>query len=818
MKKTTFTILLAFLFVTVHASPSITKKYHAQRITSAPRIDGRVDDDCWKDALIASDFITNTPQYGNAASLPTEVKMAFDNNAVYILAHLYDSVPRKMLTPLTERDNLKDVETFFFGFDTYNDDLNAYRFEVSIKNVQGDGKFSPSNLDYSWDAVWESAVSLTNDGWIAEVRIPYSALRFPDRDVQNWGVQFGRIIARMGELNTWSPIDPDIRGAVGQWGDLEGVSSIHPPLRLSFSPYLSSTWQQNPTDEGYSNSKSINGGLDLKYGINESFTLDMTLIPDFGQIQSDKEVLNLSAFETQYDEKRPFFTEGTELFHPGDPQFRDGELFYSRRIGGLPRGYYSVYSQMNDDEEIIDNPAETQLFNATKITGRTNGGTGIGFFNAITAPVFARVKQKESGEERDIETSPLTNYNVIVIDQSLKNNSKVTFLNASTIREGENTDGNVSSVNYDLRFHKNTYALSGFANYSYRHNKNFVDDPMTGYYYNFIVQKVSGKFKFDVFNSAISNNYNQGDLGYQRARNEMSNFAGVTYSINKTKKGPFLNWNSYLSGNYTSRLEPFTYQDIDINAGANVQFRNLWYAGIYMNGKPGWYYDFYEPRVEGAKYYRVGYQFAGIYVNTDSRKKVYVNASIEYGESPVPSDPYKGVSFEINYKATDRLLFAYGTNVSRDESNFGWVADNGTPESVIFGRRDVTTVSNELFMKYAFTSRMNVSFRGRHYWSKAEYFDYYTLNSNGTLTLTDYDGNGDISYNQFNIDMIFNWEFAPGSFITAAWKNDISQFDQLSHHDYFNNVDKTYDAPKANKLSIKIIYYLDYLSLKKHAA
>lgn len=813
-------LTLFFFFLMISFSDTVNseiKKYTFNKVSSAPKIDGRDTDECWKEVAVATDFITHSPQFGNTASLPTEVKVAYDDNAIYILAHMYDSSPQKMLTPLTERDRIKDVESFYVGLDTYNDDLNGYRFEVSIKNVQADAKYLQTSLDFSWDAVWMSAATITEDGWMAELRIPYSAIRFPDKNEQVWGLQFGRIIGHMGELNSWSPVNPDISGLVNQWGSADGIHDVHPPLRLSFSPYISSTWEQNVADNGYTESKSVNGGMDLKYGINESFTLDMTLIPDFGQVQSDKEVLNLSAFETVYDEKRPFFTEGTELFHQGDAQFRDGDLFYSRRIGGTPRDYYSVYAQLEEGETVTLNPSETQLYNATKITGRTNHGTGIGFFNAVTAPVHAKVK-KADGDEREILTSPLTNYNVFVVDQSLRNNSKVSFLNASTLREGKYTDADVASLNYDIRFLKNTYALSGFANYSYRHNKNFQSDPSEGYYYNFIVQKVSGKFKFDLFNSALSKNYNQGDLGFQRSRNEISNFAGVTYNVNKTKGGPFLNWNSYLSLNHTSRLQPYSFQELHWNAGANVQFRNQWYAGTYANGIIGNFYDYYEPRVDGAKYYRAGYQFAGIYVNTDSRKRVYANASIGYGESPVPSDPYKEFFTEINYKATDRLIFAYGVLGSSDESNFGWVEDDGTLDHIIYGRRDVSTISNEAFMQYSFTSRMNLSFRGRHYWSKAHYFQYYLLNSDGSLSPAEYYGNADISYNQFNIDMNFYWEFAPGSYLTAAWKNDITQNDQETQHDYFENVDKTYHTPKSNKLSIKLIYFLDYQNLKRHHA
>ena len=793
----------------------LIKNHKANRTATTPRIDGKKDDECWKSGDIATDFTTFSPQYGSPASLKTEVEITYDNIAIYVVARMYDSEIIKMLKPLTSRDQLKNVETFYFGFDTYNDDLNAYRFEISIANVQGDARMSQNNIDYSWDAVWESQVTIIEDGWIAEAKIPYSALRFPEKNEQQWGLQFGRIIARLNEVNTWSPVNPDISGVVNQWGNVTGIANIKPPLRLSFSPYISTSWQQDPTATGYTNNTSINGGMDVKYGINESFTLDMTLIPDFGQTQSDKKVLNLSAFETVFDEKRPFFTEGTELFRQGNGMFRDGEIFYSRRIGGTPHGYYNVSSQLEDNEVIEENPSETQLYNATKLTGRTNKGLGIGVFNAITAPMYATIKNTETNDTREILTSPMTNYNVFVFDQSLKNNSKISLMNANTIREGMITDANVTSFNYDLRVKKNTYAFAGFANYSYRHNNSFENDPVTGYYTTFIFQKVSGKFRFDLFNSMLSKNYNQNDLGYQRASNEMSNFAGVTYNINKTTKGPFLSWSSYLSFNYTTRLEPVEYQQLEYNAGFDCRLRNFWYAGFYLNGKPGYWYDFYEPRVEGSKYHHAGYTFGGFYIDTDKRKRFFANFNINYGESPVASDPYKEFAFELNFKVSDHLLIAYGADFSKDESNFGWVDGDGTSDYIIFGRRDLSTISNEFLAQLSFNSRMSLSFRARHYWRKAAYFQYYRLTETSDLAENEYSGNADISYNQFNIDMIFNWQFAPGSYFTASWKNDISQEDNMSRQNYFNNVDKTFNTPQSNRLSIKLIYYLDYLYLKK---
>ncbi|KAF0190357.1 MAG: hypothetical protein FD166_3819, partial [Bacteroidetes bacterium] len=260
----------------------------------------------------------------------------------------------------------------------------------------------PEEFDDSWNAVWESKVCRNDKGWIAEIRIPYSALRFPKKPVQEWGINFSRMTRRYSEFSHWSPINVKEQGFVHQCGLLKGISDIDSPLRLSLYPYISSYLD----NYGGSNSYSINGGADIKYGINESFTMDMTLIPDFGQVKSDDKVLNLSPFETYYDEKRQFFTEGTELFN------RAG-LFYSRRIGGEPIGYGKAYEGLDSNEVVEKNPSTAQLYNATKISGRTKSKLGIGFFNAVTAPAHARILDTLSKNERLVNTQPLANYNVV---------------------------------------------------------------------------------------------------------------------------------------------------------------------------------------------------------------------------------------------------------------------------------------------------------------------------------------------------------------------------------------------------------------------
>jgi len=273
----------------------------------------------------------------------------------------------------------------------------------------------------------------------------FSAIRFGKKEIQDWGFNITRRRRKTEQQNTWNPIDPNVNGFLTQEGIWQGISHIKPPLRLQFSPYFSVYANHFPYNTpGEKNwTSQVNGGLDVKYGINQAFTLDATLIPDFGQVQSDNQVLNLSPFEVKYNEYRNFFTEGTELFSKGN-------LFYSRRIGGTPLHEYDVYNHLDTAEKILENPAESKLINATKISGRTQGGLGIGFLNALTKPQYATIENVNTKQVRRELTDPLTNYNVLVLDQTLKNNSSVSFINTSVWRSGKDYDADVSAALFEL--------------------------------------------------------------------------------------------------------------------------------------------------------------------------------------------------------------------------------------------------------------------------------------------------------------------------------------------------------------------------------
>ncbi|MBN4052069.1 T9SS type A sorting domain-containing protein [Cytophagaceae bacterium AH-315-L13] len=445
---------------------------------------------------------------------------------------------------------------------------------------------APNGAAFVWDAVWQSKVSIVENGWVAELKIPYSAIRFSDQLEQTWGINFIRIIRRYREKSSWNLFDLSVDGFVNQFGELNGIEDIKSPIRLSVMPYLSAYMEHYPFNiEGKSNlSYSFNGGMDLKYGLSESFTLDMTIVPDFGQVRSDNEVLNLSPFEVKYDENRQFFTEGTELFNKG-------RLFYSRRIGGKPSEYYTLSEQLNEGEKIIDNPDESQLINASKISGRTLNGLGIGIFNAMTANTYATIEDS-LGNTRIVLTEPFTNYNILVLDQSLKNKSYVSLINTNVSRQQGSRNANVTGTKFKIADRSNTYAVKGFGAISNVYSKadnNGTGTATLGHKYNVEFGKISGNFQFDLEQNVESDTYDPNDLGFLYNNNEISNVVRLKYNIYK----PFwklLKLHSFIGTDYNMLYKPRNFTEYGIFGMVNTTTLKYISGGVLitLNGGLAW--------------------------------------------------------------------------------------------------------------------------------------------------------------------------------------------------------------------------------------
>ena len=830
------------------AVPAPKRQLQALRITESIKLDGQLDEAIWQQAPIATDFIQNRPNPGPHEKHPTEVRVLYDDANLYIGAVMHDVSPDSIMRELTGRDDFGNTDFFGIFLDTYHDKINGYGFFVSTGGVQGDARYSPAGgEDFNWNAVWESRTALRGTDWVAEMRIPYSAIRFSKAAEQLWGLNFMRQRKRDNQAFFWNEVKPAVDGFVNQWGELKGLSDIKPPLRLSLTPYVSGYVNHYPYDEqGTRNSStSFNGGADLKWGINESFTLDATLVPDFGQVQSDNQVLNLSPFEVQYNENRQFFTEGTELFNKGD-------LFYSRRVGAQPIGFGSVGDQLRAGETgpdgqrrpgevVVSNPGVTRLLNATKISGRTSKGLGVGVFNALSNDVYATVRDSVDGRERDVLTQPFSNYNIMVLDQSLKNNSYVSLINTNVTRWGSTYDANVTGGLFRFANKKNSYAVDGRLVYSRRRGTSFgSEDPIddqNGYKYQVGISKISGNFTWNAGQGIESDTYNPNDLGILFGNNNISQYVGFNYN----KYNPFWkvnNFSSWVGLNHSLLYKPTRYQNANIYGGANTTFtKNFLTVGFNFDANPVTH-DYYEPRQYplGDYYVRVPANAnLGGFLSSDYRKKLALdlNAGIRgYAQDErLVRARRMGYGWGISprYRVSNQLNFRYNLDWNLRENQIGYVNggldDTYTPDAgfqhqfpddVLMGRRRVVTVVNTLSGAYTFNNRMSLTVRTRHYTSTVNYRDFARLSPNGEENLVDYQRNRDNTFNAFNVDAVYSWWFAPGSQVSIVWKNAGSSFLEANEATplYFNNLSNTINTAHNNNVSIKILYYLDYLMLR----
>ncbi|GEO10822.1 hypothetical protein SAE01_33180 [Segetibacter aerophilus] len=785
------------------------------------KIDGVLDELAWKEVKSATNFIEQRPNAGKRedSSSRTTMYLLYDNTSVYFAGYCYEKTKDSISKELIGRDKVGINDFAGVILDTYNDKINALGFFVTPYGEQFDIKYSTNNEDISWSAVWESRVKINSDGWSFEVRIPYSALRFVSKETQSWGLNFVRRRNKTGQQFTWNSIDPKVNGFINQEGQWRDIGKIEAPIRLSLSPYFSSYINHYKLDSKPWNT-SINGGMDVKYGITESFTLDMTLVPDFGQVRSDNQVLNLSPFEVKYNENRPFFTEGTELFSKGD-------LFYSRRIGGVPLHFGDAYNNLGAGEKVTRNAQEAKLVNATKISGRTSKGLGIGFFNAITNPTYAKI-ENSLGQTREIETNPLTNYNILVLDQTLKNNSSVSFINTNVLRNGSDYDANVSAALFNFNNKKNTYNWTG--KFAVSHLTNPSSNGITGYSHNLGFGKTGGRWNYQLIQEIADKKYDINDMGILNTRNYVDHYLWTGYRWIEPKnwyKRVQINFNAYQS----SLFQPFAnqkigsnFQSFRTNVNANSQLKNLWWVGLFV-GYVAEGNDFYEPRETGYSFkspQRV--QFAG-WFETNEAKKYYASVNYFVGIRKLFNSPNHELTLLHRYRFSDKfsltqsLLYNPATNDAGFSQKLFETNASGTNvlKSIIFSRRDVKTIENVVEAKYNFNNKSGVTFRARHYWSKVEQRQLYDLNTDGSLSPAR-ETNIALrpqNFNIFNIDAIYTLQFAPGSFINIVWKDQGILSNQAIDYSYFKNFDRTISEPHNNNLSIKVIYYLDYLNLKK---
>ena len=795
-----FLFLLCFCF-----GYSQKKTLNTQFTTEKIVIDGKFDEGAWLKADVAKDFVMWMPDNGTPEPHKnrTEVRVVYDNEAVYFAATMYDEDPKKILKELSQRDDSGTTDRMGIFINGYNDGQQEFSFIISTAGVQEDFLYTETNgEDSSWNAIWESKTQITDFGWTAEIRIPYAALRFTSEKKQTWGINFIRDFRRDRTFYSWNLIDNKINSRGNQEGVLNGIENITTPTRLFLIPYSSFYLNSNATQK---TKGDLKGGVDIKYGINDAFTLDAILVPDFGQTTFDNVILNLGPFEQQFNENRPFFTEGTELFSKGN-------LFYSRRIGGSP----TINADLNDTESFTTYPAKVNLLNALKISGRTKNGLGIGVLNAVTEKTEATITNDITGATRKALIEPLANYNVMVLDQRFGTNSSVSFVNTNVTRNGNGRDGNVSALLFDLNTKKNTYNLTG--DYKYSLVNGFGIDQKKGYNSSITFGETSGKFQFGGGAEYVSKDFDKDDMGIQFQSNYHSLYSNWSYRIlSPTKTFNMFNIYVNLYSEFDNRSGRIQQGMVNFNLNSRTKKNN--YYGTGFNARPIKTYDFYEPRTQNQSgFLEIPEAINGyFYFSSNYNNRFAFEFNPSYGIVNEKGRINYGISISPRYRFSDHFSLNFNFDFSQQNNNIGYVGDNSVSNEIFMGRRDRSTYINTLQGKFTINSDMNFNLSLRHYLSYATYNQYYSLQKDGSIVPTlNHTENSNSNFNAWNLDLSYSWWFAPGSQISILYRNNAALFENEFKRDLGTNIRNVIDKEALNHVfSVSVRYFIDYNSLKK---
>ena len=862
-----FSCLLSLLHGYAQDIPAALPKQilQAQRLETPIKVDGQLDEQLalyfpGPEAGTSHYWLQYSPQPLQPALEPSQVWVGYDDVGLYIVARLYDSAPDSILKQLTERDRRGNADWFAVSINSYQDGINAFNFIVTPANVQVDSRFSADSDDtplvamlsgdVSWDGVWQSATTIDSLGWLVEMRIPFSALRFPEAAVQTWDINFARQIRRIRQESFWNPVNPSLQRPSTQMGKLQGLENIKAPLRLQLSPFL--TWAivneyrpgVNPRNR-FEN--SFGGGMDLKYGINDAFTLDMTLVPDFSNARSDDQVINLTANELFFQENRAFFTEGVELFNKGD-------FFYSRRVGSSPQNYGRAFAELQAGELVLDNPTQSQLVNASKVSGRLENGLGIGVFNATEAATFATIGQPDGSNTRRVQTSALSNYSVLVFDQNLPNNSFATLVNTAVLRSGSSYDAFLTGGVWDLRTPNNEYGLSGKAALSQQYgisNAEVAPTNRFGHTYNLLFERLTGNWRFGTSYNEESDQYDPNDLGFLFFNNERTAEAYV----DRNWFEPFSIFNSGIVSLWTgySRLyAPSRYSRSWLGTDGRFTTRKFFTFGFEVFSELTPTREFQDTRTPGLALEMPTWGEANGWISTDYRKPFAIDAGGGLGRFYRDASTNTW-SFRISPRVRlgDKVMLIARNSINRNQRFLGYVghAAQGAdyyglgklftpthqslntsgvgysdlaPNSIVMSYRSIRSNDAELNAQLSFTANVIFNLRIRHYWARVRHDEFFQIDETNPLPQpTPYTGNNqagealyDFSYNAFNIDGFFRWRFAAGSDLFVSYKTQ-SFFEGEFRRGPAQNFALLPNQDMLHSLTFKLVYWLDWAELRQ---
>lgn len=860
---------------------SPVKRVEARAVLAEPpRLDGVLDDAAWQPAEPATDFVQMRPVPGAPATRPTEARVLYDASAIYVGMRMYDH-PDSVVSQLARRD-ASGVYTDWAHvlIDSYHDRRTAFRFSVTPRGTKKDVlHFDDSSEDVNWDAVWEVAVAIDSLGWTAEFRIPLSQLRFSRNDDGDlvWGINFGREIARNGESAWWSPVLPDVGGFVSRAGELHGLAGIGAARRLEVMPYAVAGLTRAPGEPGNpfyeANDPLGNVGVDLRYGITSNLTLSATINPDFGQVETDPSVVNLTAYETFYPEKRPFFTEGSNIFEfkVGVDDGSGEGLFYSRRIGRAP--------QRSIGGGYVDRPDVTTILGAVKLSGKSSSGWTIGLLNAVTAEERAHVAQAD-GSVVETPVEPLTNYLVGSLARDFRRGeSTVGMLFTATHRRlGDDgvfdflpTSAYAAGVRGRHRFAAGTWEASGYiaashvrggetaierlqrspARYFQRPDADHVElDPtrtsLTGAVVNFGLWKIGGNVRGGIGGHVRTPGFEVNDLGFQTEADIALFFGNLRYH-QFDPVGTFRNFTIGINPSigWTTGGERYWSQ---IGHWANAQFTNFWEGGWWVGLRPQML-NVVALRGGPAivRPASVRYEF---WLEGDSRKPVSWGLGY-WGGTEFDGDGNDGTAwFRLTVRPSPSLNLSLEPRVARNRPSWQYV---GRPVAdgerhYLVGDLDQTTASLTTRLNLTLSPTLSFELYAQPFISGGQYSDFRrvvrpraerfadrfepldaTYDAAAGTYRADLDGDGvgelefanpDFNFKEMRGNAVLRWEFRPGSTLYLVWSQ--SRTASLSGGDLVGerfdlgrdlgrlfNLEDDVRTPVTNVFMIKVSYWLN---------
>ena len=814
------------------------RSYQTSRIKDeAPLVDGTLNDPAWQDVPWSGKFIQRVPADGLPPSQQTQFKVIYNDNALFFAFRMHDD-PSQLSSLMDRRDRFPG-DWIEVNIDSYGDRRTAFSFTLSLSGTRGDEFISNdgNNWDSNWDPVWRGAAKKDEQGWTAEARIPLSQLRFSSEPVQTWGLQVQRRVFRLEERSTWQYIPKNGSGWVSKFGELHGLRNLKPKRRFELLPYAVSGGRRAAADINdpfFDGEEGIfEGGLDGKYGLTNNLTLDFTINPDFGQVEADPSQVNLTSFETFFDEKRPFFIEGRNILElrlapaitGGD--FTRDRLFYSRRIG-RPPGH-------RPNGEFVDQPDRTSILGAFKLTGKTRNGLSIGVLDSVTQRETAAIANGNQFSREAVE--PTTNYFVGRVQQDYRN--------------GDTQLGTMlTAVNRDIKDEQLAFmtekAYAGgidfatyFKNRSYRLNANFMGSKLRGssaaisaaqtssarYFQrpdnesaNFDPNRTTldgsaGSVRFGrtskhnlVFETGVayrSPGFEINDLGFMRNADQVNQFLWVAYQ----KRNPFsvfdrleINGNQWAdwdtSGNWLGSR-------FNMNTNAHFSNKRSFNMGITRTN------DFRsntQLRGGPASLWPGNWHYNGQLFSDSRNKFVYsFGGSIRQGDEG--SSKYNEVWAEVLFRPTNAMRISLNPSTNRNQPEMQYVTTETVlgEECYLFGRLDQKTTSLTIRLDWAITPNLTFQFYGAPFISTGRFSEFKRITNptagsyrnrfatfgpsfisrqNGRF-LVDENGDGATDYQfsdpdfdarEFNSNLVVRWEYQPGSTFFLVWSQARANF------------------------------------------